>query len=590
MKALNMKTKPTILLIVFLLLFPVITYARTEIDGELDWFYVIIGLIGGLAFFLFGMEKMSEGLKKVAGDGMRRLLAVLSKNRVVGLFVGAFVTMFIQSSSATTVMLVSFVNSGLMQFAQTLSIILGANIGTTVTAQIIAFKLTDYSILFVAIGFFANIFFRNDTLKNIGATILGFGILFYGMDLMSASMEPLRTYEPLIESMKGLNNLFLSILVGVVFTALIQSSSAFIGIVIVLAMQGFLSLYAGIGLILGANIGTCITAFLASLKTNRAAKRVAIGHVIFKTIGVLLFVFWVPQFEQLIVYISDSMNADTGREIANAHTVFNVISAFILLPFTGLFAKLIMKILPDRKVDEEIKPKVRHLDYSVLSNPAVAISLARAEISNSVRLTNRILQDILVPFFENKIPHDSTIVKMSLIEAVKLREDKIDFLEEKITQYLTEVSKVGLSKKQSKETFALITAINYLESIADVVINDILPLIPKKIELKMDFSDEGKKDLQAYYVMTRKQLSRLEEYFSNNDLKRAIRVVEKWDKYTKIDSEYRIKHYLRMNNDEKSIQTHKIHMELMDYFQQMGFLVDNIAKLIMNIEKKSRFK
>ncbi|MBN2890816.1 MAG: Na/Pi cotransporter family protein [Bacteroidales bacterium] len=569
---------PKILLLIFLT-FPLTLFARNNNSQEIDWFLVFIGLMGGLALFLFGMEKMSDGLKKTAGDGMRRVLAALTKNKLVGLTVGALVTMFIQSSSATTVMLVSFVNSGLMQFSQSLSIILGANIGTTITAQIIAFKITDYSILFVAIGFFVTAMFKNETIKSIGATILGFGLLFYGMEIMSDAMSPLRTYEPFVNSVKGLDNLYLSILVGVVFTALIQSSSAFIGIVIVMSMQGFVGLYAGIGMILGANIGTCVTAFLSSLKTTRAAKRVAIGHILFKTLGVLFFIFWVPQFEELIIYISKFMNADEGRQIANAHTFFNVINAFVMLPFTGLFAKLIVKILPDKKIEEDYLPKVRHLDYNAVSNSAVAVSLARAEIANSVRLTNRMLKGILDPFFQNKIPKDTTYQELTLIESVKMREEKIDFLEIKITEYLSEVSKNGLTKKQAYEVFALITTIHYLESIADIIIDDILPLIPQKLKLNVDFSEEGKLDLHTYYEKIRKQLTRLEEYFSTNDLQKATKAVQKWEKYKKLELEYRVKHYQRMSQDEHSMRTHKIHMELLDYFQQIGFKIDSIAIL-----------
>ncbi len=580
MKKSNLSIKLSNKIILFFLLVPSVAFGKTDISEKIDWFLITIGLLGGLALFLFGMEKMSEGLKKTAGDGMRKILSALSKNKIIGMFVGAVVTMFIQSSSATTVMLVSFVNSGLMQFTQTLSIILGANIGTTITAQIIAFKLTDYAILFVALGFFSSALTKNEAIKNIGSTILGFGLLFYGMELMSDSMSPLREYQPFIDTMKGLDNLFLSILVGVVFTALIQSSSAFIGIVIVLSMQGFVTLYAGIGMILGANIGTCITAFLASLKTSRSAKRVAMAHILFKNTGVLLFIFWIPQFEDLIMYISRFTNADTGREIANAHTFFNVINAFIMLPFTGLFAKIIMKLLPNSEIEKNFKPQIKHLDYSAVNTPAVAISLVRAEIANSVRLTNRMFKDILVPFFENKIPNDLTYSDLDMVEAVKMREEKIDFLEFKIIEYLSDVLKNGATKKQTNEIFSLITTINNLETIADIIIDDILPLIPKKVKLKIDFSEEGKKDLNDYYEKIRKQLFRIEEYFFNNDYEKVAKVVTKWKKYEKLDTEYRIKHYQRMNKDEQSMITHKIHIDLMDYFQQIGFKIDNIAKII----------
>jgi len=264
---------------------------------EISWAFLVIGLVGGLALFLYGMEKMSEGLKKSAGNKMRSILAALTKNRVIGLLVGVFVTMVIQSSSATTVMLVSFVQAELMSFAQSLGVILGADIGTTITAQLIAFKLTDYALLMIAVGFGLRMFAKQDNIRHIGDVILGFGILFFGMKLMSDAMKPLRSYPGFINLMQGLENPLLGLLVGTVFTALIQSSSAFTGVLIVLAQQNLITLEAGIPMLFGANIGTCITAGLASIGMSREAKRVALAHVLFKIAGVLLFIFWIPSFE-----------------------------------------------------------------------------------------------------------------------------------------------------------------------------------------------------------------------------------------------------------------------------------------------------
>ena len=230
-------------------------FAGGNSDGTISWGFLTISLFGGLSLFLYGMAKMSEGMKKAAGNKMRNILAVLTKNRVIALIVGAFVTMVIQSSSATTVMLVSFVQAELMTYAQSIGIILGANIGTTVTAQLVAFKLTDYALLMITVGFAMTMFGKKESVKHIGEAILGFGILFFGMKIMSDAMKPLRSFQPFIDLMKGLENPLFGILIGAAFTALIQSSSAFTGIVIVLAQQGLLTLEAGIPLILGANIG-----------------------------------------------------------------------------------------------------------------------------------------------------------------------------------------------------------------------------------------------------------------------------------------------------------------------------------------------
>ncbi len=578
--------KKYIPLLAIVMLLPSVVYGKSFSHSGLDWFMIISTFLGGLAMFLYGLEQMSDGLKRSAGDKMRHILAVLSKNRIVALFVGTFVTMIIQSSSATTVMLVSFVNSQLMAFARTLPIILGANIGTTITAQIIAFKVTDYAILMVAAGFFIRFTAKRDIIKNLGDTILGFGLLFYGMHLMSGAMKPLRTYEPFINGLAHLDNPVWAIIIGAAFTALIQSSSAFTGIVILLAQQGLINLTAGVGLILGANIGTCITAGLASIGASRPAKRVALAHVTFKTLGVLLYVFWIDGFVELIEKTSVYLSADPGREIANAHTFFNVTTAFLFLPFTGLFAKLFEKILPDKQVseDDELKPFIHHLDEKVLDSPSMALELARAEICNTVKLTGKMLQVVIIPFVENRLGPDPKYPNLNIIEGIGVREKKIDYLESAITRYLVKITKNPLTHKESEEIYALISVVNYLETIGDVIHGDIVPLIYKKQMIAEDFSPEGKEELQTYHLKLVKQMARLAEYFQTRDPKKAHRIIEKWEKYTKLDSEYRMKHFERLSSNPESVATHKIHMELMDHFQQIGFHIDAIAKSILKVE------
>ncbi len=580
MKILSQKSQKLLLLII-LITIPLSVFAAKSDEKTIDWFLVITGLVGGLALFLYGMEKMSNGMKKSAGNRMRKILAMLSNNRFIGLAVGAFVTMIIQSSSATTVMLVSFVRSGLMTFSQTLGIILGANIGTTFTAQLIAFKLTDYAILMIALGFILSFLIKKDAIKNIGNTILGFGLLFFGMKLMSDAMYPLRSFEPFIDLLQHLENPVISILIGAAFTALVQSSSAFTGIIIVLAQQELISLQAGIPMIIGANIGTCITAGLASIGTNRESKRVAIAHSFFNIGGALLFVFWIPYFADLIKMISSYTGAGTAREIANAHTVFNIVTALFFIPLTALIAKLVIKIFPDKKQeDNDIKAELKHLDNKALSNPLIALDLARAEIKTTIKLINRMLEDIIIPIKQNEIPKDRHYTNMTLPEGTKIREKKIDYLEDKVTKYLVKIAKNELTQKQTTEVFGLISVVNYIETIGDRINNEIIPLILKKEELGFVFSDEGVKELTEYHIKISKQISRLEYYFANRNVEQAQKIIQKWEKYTKMDSEWRTLHYQRMSNDKNAIETHRMHMELMDYFLQIGFLIENIAKVL----------
>ncbi len=593
--------------VLILTFFFAVTLAKSVLaDGgtsvEISWGFLIIGLFGGLAFFLYGMEKMSEGMKKSAGNKMRSILAALTKNRIIGLFVGAFVTMVIQSSSATTVMLVSFVQADLMSFAQSLGVILGADIGTTITAQLIAFKLTDYALLMIAIGFSLRMFAKNDNLKNIGEVLLGFGILFYGMKLMSDAMKPLRTWPEFINVMKGLENPLLGLLIGTVFTALIQSSSAFTGIVIVLAQQGLITLDAGIPLVFGANIGTCITAGLATIGTSREAKRVALAHVVFKVAGVLLFVFWIPTFASIIHTIAAKFGSDTARQIANAHTIFNVSIALFFLPVTAIFAAFLLKILPTEEEIKGVIPMTWHLDDSMIETPEFAIDLARTEISRMAKILGRMLRAIIIPFISDpklinrevhnkeeadllveEIPtRDEFFPQLSLVEGIDMREKKIDFIDEKVVDYLIQVVRQELSDSQASEIYGMISIANDMESIGDIIHRNMLPLLVKKQELGTDFSEEGKEELMIYHVKVCKQISRLKEAFNERNMETAQRIMAKEEKYLDLETKYRLKHLERMHQARQaSLQTHEIHVELMDLLKQINVYTGNIAKTFL---------
>ncbi|MCP4357660.1 MAG: Na/Pi cotransporter family protein, partial [Chloroflexi bacterium] len=314
---------------------------------------------------------------------------VLSNNRIMGLITGAIVTAVIQSSSDTTVMLVGFVTAGLMSLSQTIGVILGADIGTTITAQIVAFKVTKYALLLMAIGFGMLFISKKEKIQQYGYMVMGLGMLFFGMGVMKDAMEPLRTYQPFIDLMANMSNPILGILVAAVFTALVQSSSASMGVVIVLAMQGLITLEAGISLALGANIGTCVTAGLASLGKPREAVRVAVCHVLFKIIGVLIMLPLIGPFAKFVVSISPSpAEGLTGlqaaaavlpRQVANAHTLFNIGIGILFLPFVTYFARFVFWLVPDKPMPEvyEIKPK--YINDMLLHTPSLALDAARHE-------------------------------------------------------------------------------------------------------------------------------------------------------------------------------------------------------------------
>ncbi len=582
-------------------------YAADGSVNDISWGFLIMGLLGGLAFFLYGMEKMSQGMKKTAGNQMRSILSALTRNRVIGFLVGAFVTMVIQSSSATTVMLVSFVQAGLMRFAQSLGVILGAAIGTTVTAQLIAFKLTDYALLMCAVGFGMRMLAKSERLRNTGEIILGFGILFFGMKLMSDAMKPLRDFPQFIEMLKGLENPLLGIAVGTAFTALIQSSSAFTGVVIVLAQQGLISLEAGIPMIFGANIGTCVTAGLASIGASRDAKQVALAHVLFKIVGVLLFIFWIPAFAHIIRTLTSDLGVGTARQIANAHTLFNVSLGLVFLPLTAVFANLIQKILPAKSIPKTISTMEWHLDEEKIVSPAMAIDLIRTEISGMAKLVGRMLRAIIVPFISDErlitreaeskdeacllireIPkRDEFFPELSLVEGIELRERKINFLQGKIKDYLISISRGEITEAQSNEIYGMITIVKDMESIGDLIHRNMLPLVEKKKALAFDFSEEGKEELMIYHAKACRQLKLLKEAFAEQDPKKAFHIMAKERKYLDLELRYRLRHLERLKMARKeSVKTHEVHVELLDLMKQVIVYCSNIAKASLVTSEK----
>ena len=559
-----------------------------------DWVFMALGLLGGLALFLFGMEKMSAGMKKAAGNRIRTILSALTNNRLIAMTVGAFVTMMIQSSSATTVMLVSFVQAELMTFTQSLGVILGANIGTTVTAQLVAFKLTDYAMLMVAVGFGMTMLGRRDNIKYLGEAILGFGLLFFGMKYMGDTMQPLKELASFRNALIGLESPLLGLLVGAVFTAVIQSSSAFTVIIILLAQQGLVTLEAGIPLIFGSNIGTCITAGLASIGTAREAKRVALAHVLIKTISVLLFIFWIPTFADIIRSMTTGFGGGIARQIANAHTVFNIGLAFLFLPFTNLLARLIYILLPKQTIHTGIEPSIWHLDETKITTPGLALDLARSEISHMMKLIHRMLDAIIQPLVDDIPRRDMIHPQLSLLEGIVMREKKVDFLDSHITDYLTAISRQHLKKEQPQEIFGLLSIVKDLESIGDIVEKNLTPLINKKRQLRDNFTREGRGELEAFHLKIVKQIARCEEAFEKLDPGRAKRVIYKESRYIELENELRQTHFERICEDvSSSVATHQIHMEIIDLLNQINVHTAGVARtilLMLDLTEKSSEK
>jgi len=548
---------------------------------EVSIFLMFTSLFGGLGMFLYGMEMMSDGMKIAAGNKMRSVLEKLTSNRFLAVGVGAFVTMVIQSSSATTVMLVSFVNSGLLTFVQGLGVILGSNIGSTITAQIVAFKVTDYALALVAIGALTALFSKKDSNKNIGFVILGFGLLFYGMKVMSDTMKPLRSNPTFNDILISLENPFMGILAGAAFTALIQSSSATTGIVITLASGGSITLEAGIPLILGANVGTCVTALLAGLNASREAKRVAIAHVTFNLLGVALFCFWIPTFAEFISQTSDNI----PRQIANAHTIFNILATVVFIPFTPLVGKLIIKYFPDENIYRDIsKPKVMHLNDDVLDTPTVAISNAQAEIRGVIGLLERVVGSVAKPFISNDSLHDIEDEEEDFEGGLQNRMEKISFLNNEISTYLIKVNNQDLNDVQSREVFTLVSVVHNINSVKNSVNLRLHDLLVKKESQSEELSDNLIKEVESYHKKIIKQIKRLGKFFEKYEKNKIDKIVSKGKKFKDLEEKYRIEHLKRSNSKDENQAQEQIYLDLMDMLKEISIFIDLIAERLAELD------
>lgn len=446
--------------------------------ADLDHLALSTGLVGGLAIFLFGMDIMTRALKQVAGNSLKTILARMTSNRFLGLIAGASITAIIQSSSITTVLLVGFISAGLMTTAQSVAVILGANIGTTITAQILAFKVSALALPVLSLGFFVSFIAQRKATREYGRILLGIGMVFFGMAIMSEAMHPLRSFQPFLDFILSLDHAFLAMLVGAGFTALVQSSSATTGILIVMAGQGLIGLEAAVALALGANIGTCVTALLAAIGKPREAVRAAAVHTVFNVVGVVIWVGFVDQLADLARFVSpDSAvgldNDNIPRQLANVHTFFNVINAFLFIGFTAQMTRLVEWLVPDKAPTVELEFAPRHLDEKFLSVPAIALDAVRLEILH----LGELVRDLLAAAFP-------VVTSGSPLEVDQLHvmDRPVDLLHREIVGYLRQISLGSLSSEQSDLLMGMARIANDFEHIGDLVSTSLVTTARRRID------------------------------------------------------------------------------------------------------------
>jgi phosphate:Na+ symporter len=551
---------------------------------------MIFLVIGGLGLFFLGMMLMSNGLKQAAGQKLKKLLETLTKNRISGVFVGTLVTCLIQSSSATTVITIGLINAGLLTLRQSLGVILGANIGTTITAWIVstlgieAFNITDYSMLAIGGGFLLELLGRTQKQKGAGNIILGFGLLFLGIKFMSDAFGP--GGFNIAESLRVQNalicvgeNAVLAMLAGMAITMVIQSSSAFIAILQILAFQGafgsdwHLVLRVGIPFILGSNIGTTITAQLAALRTSRDSKRAAMAHTVFNVVGTLYFIplVWAGVFDNVVIWVSPwKLSQSTIMvHLAVAHTMFNVVNTIVFLPIVHWWEAIVMKLLPVTWKELAEKPVV--LERHLFSTPVLALEQAKREI---IRMTAK-AKEAVQQAIKGLLSGDERN-----LEKARAGENVTDDFQLAITSYLVELSREQLSEEVSNELPVLLHTVNDLERIGDHAVN-IAEIAERKIEQKIVFSKDAHAEAAQLTREMDQMFDRISTALENSDVEAAKSALENERNINKMQVDFRRSHVQRMNEGSCRAEAGLIFIDLVDNAEKIGDHLTNIAQAII---------
>lgn len=557
-------------------------------EATIDWLQVGMGLFGGLALFLAGLDMLSEGLKKAAGETLKILLSKLTTNRFMGAITGAFVTGVLNSSSVTTVLVVSFITAGVMTLSQSVGVIMGANIGSTVTAQLLAFNLAAYALLPIAIGFFMTFTAKREKVKYYGMMLMGLGLVFFGMGLMSDAMKPLRTFEPFIEFLESMKNPIIGVFAGAVFTGLVQSSAATVGIAIAMASEGLLSLPAGIALALGANIGTCVTAMMAALGKPVEAVRAAIVHVLFNVLGVLLWILFIPELAEFAVNMSpvtpqvpgQETVSDVPRQIANANTLFNVINTLVFIGFTGWFAKLAIRLspAPAKKKGVIIEPK--YIITDTIETPSLALETVRMEFGHLGSLINTMIH-LIQPAIADK--------NRKQIDKIILMDNKVKVLVDLILQYLSLLRKETLTEKESTDFQALMTATTNMEQISDVISNELSEVAIHYIESEQLPSEITRELLRNYYHNVCHSVEDAIKAITEEDQLIAEKVINRKSEIKSYQEDILIRKSSHLGSEEPNyLEKARLEMSLMEKLYRIYFYSKGIAKVVLPVALNKR--
>lgn len=538
---------------------------------NIDLQSLLFDFFGGLGIFLLGIKFMGDGLQKSAGDRLKDILDKFTSNPFLGVLAGIVVTVLIQSSSGTTVLTVGLVSAGFMTLRQAIGVIMGANVGTTVTAFIIGFDLAAYSLPIIAIGSFLIFFFKNQKVNAAGQAIFGFGSLFYGLDLMGNGMAPLQNLESFHELTVSMSNdPILGVVIGSVFTFVVQSSSATIGILQGLYSEGAITLDAALPVLFGDNLGTTVTAILASFGASVAAKRAAFTHVIFNMVGAIIFLLLLVPFTSFVVYLQSLLNLNPEMTLAFAHGSFNIANTIIQFPFIAALAYIVTKIIPGEDTVVEYNPK--HLDpIFIQQSSTVALAQAKAEIIRMGEYASKGLEETSAYLTSHQQKHAEMATQL---------EGAINNLDRKITDYLVEISGVSMSEIESATHTALMDSVRDIERIGDHFEN-VIELIDYKISNKVVLTEDAQEDLNNMFdltILTVKQSVGALESLSREE---ALAVIQKEDEIDKMERMYRKRHIIRVNEGKCSASAGIVFVDIISNLERIGDHAVNIAEEVL---------
>ncbi|ARF15839.1 Na/Pi cotransporter family protein [Sporosarcina ureae] len=538
---------------------------------EVNWQELVFQFLGGLGIFLFAIKYMGDGLQKAAGDRLRAILDRFTTNPFMGILVGIIVTVLIQSSSGTTVITVGLVSAGFMTLRQAIGVIMGANIGTTVTAFIIGLDVGAYALPIMAFGAFLIFFVRKAKIKNLGEVIFGFGGLFLGLELMSDGMKPLRSLEVFTDFTLAMSeHSLLGVVAGTIFTLIVQSSSATVGILQGLFAEDLVTMQAALPILFGDNIGTTITAVLAALGASVAARRAAAVHVLFNIIGAIIFMLLLIPFTAYVEWMASVLNLESKMQIAFAHGSFNIANTVLQFPFIGAWAYLVTKMIPGEDVTIEYKPK--HLDRRFITqSPAVAIGQAKEEIVRMGDFSVRGLQESFEYLKTGQKKYAETAYQI---------EDAINNLDRKITDYLVEVSVVIVSPAESGRHVLLMDTVRDIERIGDHFEN-IIELIDLRETNKLKLTDDAMDDLSEMFTLTIETVQKAIESLDSDDTDLARVVSEKEDLIDNMERRFRKNHIVRLNEGHCSAQAGMVFVDIVSNLERIGDHAVNIAEAIL---------